>query len=373
MIHEKPGRVLSIALQIPARVFAAAAKVRGLLFDKGTLEIVDTKVPVISIGNLTAGGTGKTPITSYLAADLRTRGLLVGIVSRGYGGTESGPALVAPDATSETAARFGDEPTWLASRHPESLVVIGRERPEAVLFLNSLFESKTPSAPNSPKLFGSRRVVLADDAFQHRRLKRDIDIVVIDPTEPRWHYQPLPLGRMREGFSALKRADFVFLSKSNLLPAKDLEWIRERLHKEQVLAKFKIVEFGVKLSGAVSLESNRSREPARPLTLLRVVLMSGIARPETFETMVQQSVRAMGVVEVLGHFKFPDHHAYTANDLANVEAAAFDRKAQAIIITEKDAVKLVSWTPQVPVFVTRLVAEPLTDFQEFHEAVDRLG
>ena len=111
MIHEKPGRALSMALQIPARAFAAAAKVRGLLFDKGTLEVVDTLVPVISIGNLTTGGTGKTPITSYLATDLRTRGLSVGIVSRGYGGTENGPALVPPDATSETALRFGDEPT----------------------------------------------------------------------------------------------------------------------------------------------------------------------------------------------------------------------------------------------------------------------
>lgn len=357
MSTKKPGRSLHTALVAPAFLFNSVARARSALYDKSALPVVDTGVPVISIGNITAGGTGKTPITSYLATDLATRGYSVGIVSRGYGGSEKGPALVGPDGTPSIAQRFGDEPAWLASRHPEATVVIGAKRPEAVAHLLTL---KKPA------------VVLADDAFQHRRLKRDLDIVIVDPTEPRWHYQPLPLGRMREPFSALKRADFVFLSKTNLLPASELQWIRDRLKTEQTIAKFKIVEFGVKLAGVVSLELNRTLAPPAHESLSRVVLMSGIARPHTFEATVKASARVFGSPTVIHHFEFNDHHVYTQEDLKSVEERALAERADAIVITEKDAVKLGDWVPRVPVFVTRLTAEPLTNIQEFHEAVHRL-
>lgn len=364
MTDDRPSFLTEIALAPAAVVFAAAAGVRGLFYDLNWFKAVDTQTPIISVGNLTAGGTGKTPITSYLTSRLTERGYDVSVVSRGYGASEAGPARVPSGAGAEIAPRFGDEPAWLASQHPSSTVVIGARRPEAIQFLNEIRDRvKEAPAPTGAPI--RRHLVIADDAFQHRRLKRSIDIVVVDATEPRWHYRPLPLGRMRERFGALRRADFIFVSKINLSHDKDMVWLRSVL-KEHAPAVH-VFNFGVKLDGAVPLERNDPREPTKSLRGLRVVLMSGLARPYTFDQLIlaQQAT-------VLTHLAFKDHHVFTKDDLDAAESEATFQNADAIVVTEKDAVKLVGWKPKVPCLVTRLTAEPMSDLGEFYEAVDRL-
>ena len=366
MTFSKPGLLLGLLLKPAAKIFGSVARVRSQLYESGALEIVDSGVPVISVGNVTAGGTGKTPITSYLTDVLVSRGFACAIISRGYGAIEKGPALVSTDASLESAQRFGDEPSWLAAEHRDVPVVIGGRRPESIAFLLS---SKAASAMNSARAFGKsvKRVVIADDAFQHRRLKRQIDIVILDASEPRWHYEPLPLGRLREGFDALKRASFIFISKTNLATTEHLAWLHEMIKSAESPAK--VIDFGVRLSGFVPLGTNHVSAKPAELSERRVVLVSGIARPQTFDQLVQDT---MPSVKILRHFIFADHYSYRTDDLETIEREARELGAEAIIVTEKDATKLVAWRPQISCYVSRLVARPLSNFGDFHEAVDRL-
>ncbi len=347
MIHDEPGALVSWLLTPPSKLFGAVARLRGHLYDASAFEIVDTEVPIISVGNLTAGGTGKTPITSFLTDEISKRGIQCAIVSRGYGAFEKGTAQVPNDGSTKTAQRFGDEPSWLAKRHPSTPVMIGGKRPESVEYL------KTHTAFAT----ADKRIIVADDAFQHRRLRRNIDVVILDATEPGWHYRPLPLGRMREGFDALSRAHFIFLSKTNLGEPEQLAWLREQIKPFRA----KVIEF----TSAIGSFSALGSEAAIGLPGTRVVLASGIARPSTFETSMAP------FATVLKHFIFKDHHAYAAQDLSMIEREASALKAEAIVITEKDAVKLGSWQSQIPVYVSRLQATPQSDLGAFFDAVDK--
>ncbi len=350
------------------------AQIRSRFYEAGALKVVDTGVSVISVGNLTAGGTGKTPVTSFLADVLASRGFDCAIISRGYGALVKGPAFVDSEASPESARRFGDEPSWLASEHRDVPVIVGGRRPESIAFL---LASSSVSSMNPAKAFvnSTKRVVIADDAFQHRRLKRQIDIVILDATEPRWHYHPLPLGRLREGFDALGRASFIFISKTNLANREQLAWLREMIRSTSRTAR--VIDFGVRLNGFVPLESNRAvdKNEAKPngkasdLKERRIVLVSGIARPQTFEQLVQETAPA---ARILKHFIFRDHYSYRADDLQSIEREARELGAEAIVVTEKDATKLGAWRPQIACYVSRLVARPLSNFGDFYEALDRL-
>jgi tetraacyldisaccharide 4'-kinase len=362
-----PSKLVDLLLSPPAALFGAIARARGVLFERGILKSIAVRVPVVSIGNLTAGGTGKTPITSFLTREITARGISCGIVSRGYGGEISGPALVDGDGSVASAKLYGDEPSWLSATHRDVPVVVGGDR---VADVQTLLDHKKV------------QLVLADDGFQHRRLKRDLDIVIIDATEPQWHYRPLPQGRMREGFEALSRAKFVILSKVNQAPAEQLAWIRARVQDAKAKHGFTVLEFETKLSGFVKLEENRPDAQAEPNPFAdrrggrseksKLVLMSAIARPQVFEQMVVQQTSG----EIADKFEFRDHHLFTQEDLAKVEARAGQLKARAIVVTEKDATKLQGWKPKVPCYVSRLIAGPTPEssaaLQEFYETIDRL-
>ena len=210
-----PG--LSIALAPAALAFAGVAKLRSLLYAQNILPSYDLTVPVVSVGNLTAGGTGKTPVIEALARGLTARGRHPAIVSRGYGGSEVGPARVpAAEDSAASAAHFGDEPTWLARKLASTPVIVGRDRVAAGRWATANCNVDC---------------ILADDAFQHRRLRRRYDVVVIDATEPLWHYFPLPMGRAREPLAAIGRARAIVLNKVNLIDAEALAVLRKSLQK----------------------------------------------------------------------------------------------------------------------------------------------
>lgn len=328
---------------------------RGLAYDRGWLPATEIGHPVLSIGNITAGGTGKTPLTSMLVTAFGERGRRVGVVSRGYGGVERGPARVAADGGRETAVRFGDEPAWLAARHPGVSVVVGADRVAAareLLRVNSGVD-----------------LILADDAFQHRRLARGFDVVVVDATEPVWHYRPLPLGRLREGLGALARARAIFLTKTNLASHEELTWVRALLRKSA--PEVPVFEFESRIQGVVSLGSPAAMPAERVgLTGSAVFLTCGIGRPRTFHRLVDTDLGA----RVAGHWAFPDHHRYSADDWLEIVARATACAAQAIVVTEKDAIKLAGLAgarPPVPVWVTRLETRPKSALKEFYDEVDR--
>lgn len=253
---------MNIVLKLLELPWRGLNRLRRALYRRGILKAKRLPRPVISVGNLAAGGAGKTPAVITIARYLEKRGFRVAILTRGYGraGNASGPV------TSLDAATFGDEPVLLKSKLKNVDVIVGSKRYEnATRFLNS----------NECDLF------ILDDGFQHLELARDVDVVIEGAS-----------GVMREGRSALADADFVIQRRLRLVVPEEL-------------------------------------------TGRRVFAFAGLADNEQFFA----SLRANGL-NVAGTRSFRDHHRYTAADIAAIKEAARSSGAEAIVTTEKDAVKI---------------------------------
>jgi tetraacyldisaccharide 4'-kinase len=294
-------------LRLPAAVFGAMAGLRGALYDRGLLPTERIDAPVISVGNLTAGGTGKTPFVALVVRELARRGLRPGIVSRGYGARVAG----ASDEVGELARALDGVPQ--------------REDHDR--------------ARGARALLPACDAIVLDDGFQHRRLARDLDLVLVDATRPfglaAHGGEPvralLPRGLLREHPSALARAHAVVLTRADQAPPAELAELQDELERWAPGAPFlRAVHRPVRLAGLGGLRD------AGPESLrgARVWLASGIAHPEAFE----RSARGLGA-EVVGHRRFPDHHAWSAEDAREVAAEA-ERAGALLVTTGKDAVKL---------------------------------
>ncbi|MBA4741195.1 MAG: tetraacyldisaccharide 4'-kinase [Azoarcus sp.] len=291
---------LALTLLPLAGLFASLAALRRTAYRRGWLPADAPGVPVIVVGNIAVGGSGKTPVVQWLIDVLRVAGFSPGIVSRGHGGSERGPALVPADGD---AARFGDEPVLLA-RVSAAPLVIGRDRPAAV---RRLLEAH-PQCD----------VVVADDGLQHYRLARQIEIAVVDEFQLGNRLR-LPAGPLREGLSRLAEADLVFahgpLSASVRSAAGEVPVFDMRLHGDEL----------------VSIDGTR-RVALTHFAGRRVHAIAGIGRPQRFFDQL-----SCAGLEVVGH-AFPDHHAYRPEDLA---MASDEPK----ILTSKDAVKCAAFAP----------------------------
>ena len=300
--------------------WGAGAAARAWAYRRGLLRRTRLRGAVISIGNLSVGGSGKTPVVALVASILQRAGCRVAILSRGYGGSFRGDALVVSDGAQveADAATAGDEPVMLARSLPGVIVAVGTRRDEVGRAVEARFGDV---------------VHVLDDGFQHLRLERDLDVLCLQPGD--LADRPLPAGRLREFASAAGRAHVVLLGEGCApadLPSGRMFALRRR-----------VVGFSA-LDGA-------DRHPPR-----RVYLLSGIARPGRFA----EDASAHGL-EVLGHRAFPDHHRFTAADVraADEEAAALG--AGAILTTAKDAVRLPAAEARVPVLVLRIAAEVTDD------------
>lgn len=341
----------TLALAPAALGFACVARARGGLYDAGVLPSFEAPVPVVSVGNVTAGGTGKTPIVERVASGLLARGRRPAIVSRGYGGRERGPVRVSGEASAlDSPARFGDEPTWLARRMPQVGVFVGRDRVEAARFAAAQ---------------ASCGVIVADDAFQHRRLRRSFDIVVVDATEPLWHYLPLPLGRAREPIGALNRAHAVIINKVNLVSRERLSLLRKMLASAAPAVSERARECEYAVRTVVDVDGRES--PALSLKDVRVFCATGLGRPAAFRKTLKQSLEC----EIAGWLDFADHRAFTEADFEAIESAAEAAGADVIFVSEKDDTKMAQWRPKIPRFVTRLSASLLGGWEDLHDEINR--
>jgi len=284
----------AIALLPLAAVFAVLAGLRRALYRLGVLRSERLPVPVIVVGNIAVGGSGKTPVVAWLVARLREAGFSPGIVSRGYGGEVTDVALVPADGE---AARFGDEPVLLA-RLTGCPLAVGADRPAAARALLAAHPGCN--------------VIVCDDGLQHYRLARDVEVAVVDEDTlgNRWR---LPAGPLREGVERLREVDVV-LAHGAISPV-----LVRRLGDVPV--------FGMALAGDVfrSLDGRETR-PAADFRGRRVHAVAGIGRPERFFA----QLAGMGI-EVVPH-AFPDHHRFTPSDLAFAPG-------EASVMTSKDAVK----------------------------------
>ena len=268
-------------------LFGAGVRVRNDFYDRGTLQVHRLQGPVVSIGNISTGGAGKTPFLLLLGELLKQRSILFDVLSRGYRRETTGVALVNP---SGTARQFGDEPLLIA-RKLGVPVVVGENRYAAGVYAEQSF---------GPQLH------LLDDGFQHRRLARDFDIVLLTPSDV--SDSLLPVGHLREPLSSLARADAVVLS-GNLSPEAVPTPVKRRWRVQRSLFAPPIKE--------------------------ACVAFCGIARPEPFFAQLRQA----GLNIVAAH-AFRDHHPYHGGDIQRLLRLLDESRASAFVTTEKDAVNL---------------------------------
>ncbi|HEX4926336.1 MAG TPA: tetraacyldisaccharide 4'-kinase [Bdellovibrionales bacterium] len=320
-----------------AALYSGVMTVRNRLYDRAWIRPVRAYCPVISVGNLTMGGTGKTPLVSLIAGALEARRLNVLILSRGYGARVRGVLRVDPTAA-DAPARFGDEPVLLARRHRSVFVTRNRSR-----------EAPGLSKRERPD------VMVLDDGFQHRALARDLDIVAIDASRGAADLRVVPLGRGRETAGSLGRASLVILTKTNLASPADVAAIQELIPNG-----VPVIEAEYALEAAVTSDGRESR-PVSGLGPLTAA--AAIANPKSFESLLKQAG-----ADVKALLPFPDHHRFTETDLARLAAAAAG--GTKLIVTEKDAVKLGGL--KSPYWVARLALKLTKNKEALDESLDRV-
>jgi tetraacyldisaccharide 4'-kinase len=329
-------QALCAPLLLAEGLFAAGAVARGALYRFGALPSDRAPVPVISVGNLTVGGAGKTPVVLAIAERLQRAGRKVAVLSRGYGATRTDPRVVS-DGKSVLLdpAQGGDEPVLIARRLPGSLVLCGPRR--------------APLARQAVEL--GAQVLLLDDGFQHRSLARDLDVVVVDASNPLGNGHLLPRGPQREPLSSLHRAGLVWFTKIDQHVPGDKELgriaalAREATHRPVIQSRYGLSEV---LDGR--LDKTHGRES---IAGKRVFLLAGLARPETFRQTVDDA-NAL----IFGERIFPDHHRFSDAELEEAMRAADRQRCDLVLTTEKDAVRLPGrWAEDPRVRALRIAVE----------------
>ncbi|HUN83220.1 MAG TPA: tetraacyldisaccharide 4'-kinase [Terracidiphilus sp.] len=297
-------------------LYAAGVALREWRFAQGGQQAQRLHWPVISVGNLSMGGSGKTPLIIALAKLLTARGVQVDVLSRGYGRHSKEPARVLPDGTAE---QFGDEPVLIA-RETGVPVYVAAKRYEAGIL-----------AESEPDVAGSRHVHLLDDGFQHRQLARDVDILILSHDDVKDSL--LPAGNLRERFRAATRADLL------AIPANDVQ-----------------LESDLRAWGWRGPIWRLHRRMEIPGLIGPVAAFCGIARPNQFFA----GLEACGA-QIVARKAFRDHDGYTQHTVERLAEQARSSNAFALITTEKDLVRLgslaLAFPPDLPLLTARLSIE----------------
>lgn len=296
--------------------YGAAVSLRTALFACGLARTRRLPVPVLSVGNISVGGSGKTPFVEMLADRLRERDQQVVIILRGYRGGSTKPIVVSDGKSVRCKPPVaGDEAYLLAQHLPGVAVLTGADR------------YRVGEIAIEQVACG---VIILDDGFQHRRLHRDLDIVLVDAVNPFGYGRLLPSGLLREPPEALERADIVVVTNADA--GRDVDSAIRAIRQYAPAAPIaKAVHRPVSLIDV----TNEDRVGLERLTGRRLLAVSGIANPSRFEAMLGR----LGA-RVAAHQIFPDHHRYTSADLEFIGRAAKDSGASMVVTTEKDMVKL---------------------------------
>lgn len=311
----------------------AFALVRNYAFNRGVVQSIDPCIPVVSIGNLCYGGTNKTPMVEMIARKLYDQGLAVGIVSRGYGGVTAEPLWIGQNEKSKSRSVVGDEPLMLAHRFPEARVVVSADRLDGINLLASL----------------GVEIAVADDAFQHRRMGRDVDIVLVDATCPLGNGLMTPAGILREPPESLVRADFVILTKVDQVTPEELKEAHSRIARW--VSSEKLFTARVSLQSWLRLDGEQRQVlPCDHVMQGQFIAFSAIGNPDSFH----RSLELLGV-DVFKRLTYRDHHCFTPSDLLELDRTAAQTGADAFICTEKDLHNLPDNVKlSLPIFVPRI-------------------
>jgi len=289
-------------------------KIRNWRYDRRNLKLVSAPVPVISIGNITAGGTGKTPMTELVVRILSER-CRVAVISRGYKRKSRGFLTVETDSD---VARVGDEPLQIKRKFPDVTVVVDANRIRAISKLMEL------SVENRPE------VIVLDDGFQYRKLKKDREILLQNHNRPIFKDELIPLGRLRDIPSQIRRADIVISTKS---PEYLDEWEREKLHK---LTKVRASQPHIfsKIRYCDSLAVFPELADSRYLYSKEVYFFSGIANDKDIIWYLSTKYSK------IFHKSFRDHHFFTKMDVVGMKHFVKNNPLTLLLTTEKDAMRL---------------------------------
>ena len=340
-------------------IFRFIVELRYLFYHWGILRRFPLGCQVISIGNVTAGGTGKTPVTEKFARELAAAGRKVAILSRGYRRKESPwwkrmfsqviePPLVVSNGKHVLldAAIGGDEPYMLASNLPGVCVLVDRNRVKAGRYAVARFGCDT---------------LILDDGFQYQKLKHSLEVVLVDKTNPFGNGNMLPRGILREPAKHLSRADFIFLTKCK----GDSSDVIKEIRKYNTTAEI------IECCHAPTLLKNVYSKEELPLDWLKgktLATLAGIASPLGFEN----SLRNLGA-KVIWCERYPDHHRYDPSEIIYALNRSSDLKTDALITTEKDAVRFPHLeTTSVPCYYLRIDIQILKGADNFQDAVDRI-
>ena len=354
-----PVRLLLAALWCLSKVFQAVVRLRYVFYDIGVLRRFPLGCQVISIGNVTAGGTGKTPVTEIFARELTKAGRKVAILSRGYRRKEAPwwqrmfkNVIEKPVVVSNgrqilvDAATGGDEPYMLASNLPGVCVLVDRNRVKSGRYAISHYGCDT---------------LILDDGFQYQKLRHSLEVVLVDKTNPVGNGHMLPRGVLREPAKHLARADFVFITKSD----GDSDDVRELVRSYNDTAEIIECRHAPRMLRDVYTREEIPLDWIKGKTL---ATLSGIAVPQGFE----DSLRKLGA-KVIWCERYADHHRYDSSEIIYALNRTADLKCDALITTEKDAVRFprLETTP-VPCYYLRVDIEILKGADNFTEAVNRI-
>jgi len=298
--------LLRFFLNVVSIFYVLVIKLRNSFYANGKFKSHSAAAPVISIGNITTGGTGKTPLVIWLCNFLAGKSITCGVLTRGYKTNDSD---------------LSDEPAIIAKNCPDAKVVINPDRCEG-------------AKRAIEKLDAS--VLVMDDGFQHRKLKRDLDIIAIDATCPFGYGKILPAGLLREPINSLTRAHAVIITRCNEASAEDLRQIEEKVlavNPDLIIAKTQHSPIAVKALNGNSLELDELKNK-------RVFAFCGIGNPDSFFNCLE-SLEANNV----GGNVYNDHHQYKADDMTDIYEEAGYLNAELILTTQKDWTKVAILSP----------------------------
>jgi tetraacyldisaccharide 4'-kinase len=317
-------------LSMVSKIYGGTVKLRRILYKKAFLKSKRLPCPIISIGNITVGGTGKTPMAVYVAQVLKQLGYKVVIISRGYKGKAEKVGGIVSDgrALLMTPEIAGDESYMMASRLKDVPVILGKNRFKAGKLAISEF------APD---------VIVLDDGFQHLKLQRDLDLVLLDYRKPFGNEHLLPRGVMREPASALFCANAIILTRTDTVDNRETSSLPKKLlsyeRNKPVYRTFHHPFVYKIINGEKSiLENNIKETPIFSLASLKgriAFAFSGLADNRNFLRTLKNLK-----CNVSGYMEFPDHHWYSDRDLKDISAAAKRSMSECLITTEKDFVRI---------------------------------
>jgi tetraacyldisaccharide 4'-kinase len=332
--HEKLKRAVFWA---PAKLYELAVRLRVAAYETDYLKQKSLGATVISVGSLTLGGAGKTPMAHYIARYLRSEEHCVAILTRGYARQSAGMRVLNGSASNSVPGpaasyrEFGDEPVMLARSLPDIPIIVNKDRYEGGRW--------------AERELGAELLVL-DDAYQHLALARDLNILLIDATDPFGGFEMAPFGRLREPLYGIKRADAVIVTRAD-----------RPFDQGQVQAIIKyhcgegmpVMYFYSTITELLHLTTGEVYD-AKNFTGWNVAVACGIANPHAFT----EDILQVGINIVSESF-FVDHHAFTREDVDGITRVARDAGADAIVTTEKDAVRLEGLKHgDVPIYAARL-------------------